>query len=74
MIILLLQLTWGDFVLAGMLDYLKVMMRMPDLELKYPAVKKVFDNVYTIPQIKAYAEAAVPSPFWDDKEWKKFLV
>lgn len=55
------QLTWGDFVLAGMFDYLKHMLRMPDLEEKYPAIKKVRDNVYAIPKVKAYAESS-PSP------------
>lgn len=57
------QLTWGDFVLAGMVDYLKLMLRMPDLEEKYPAIKKVRDNVYSIPKVKAYAEAAPPNDY-----------
>nr|WOZ07764.1 glutathione S-transferase GSTs9 [Agrotis ipsilon] len=48
------KLTWGDFVLAGMLDYLKMMMRMPDLEKKYPAFQKVVDNVYAIPKVQEY--------------------
>ncbi|CAB3234381.1 unnamed protein product [Arctia plantaginis] len=52
------KLTWGDFVLAGMIDYLKFMMRMPGLEEKYPALKKVRANVYSIPKVKAYADAA----------------
>lgn len=56
-----LQLTWGDFVFAGMFDYLKMMLRMPDLEKKYPVFQQVIDNVYSIPKVKAYADAAPPS-------------
>ncbi|GBP56318.1 Glutathione S-transferase 2 [Eumeta japonica] len=52
------KLTWGDFVLTGMLDYVKVMMRMPDLEEKYVNIKKVADNVVAIPQVKAYVDKA----------------
>ncbi|KAL4714893.1 hypothetical protein ACJJTC_012565 [Scirpophaga incertulas] len=48
------KLTWGDFILAGMYDYLKVMLRMPDLDTKYPNLKKVVDNVYALPQLKNY--------------------
>ncbi|KAJ8712543.1 hypothetical protein PYW07_005385 [Mythimna separata] len=57
------KLTWGDFVLAGMFDYLKKMLRMPDLEKKYPAFQKVIDNVYSIPKVKAYADAAPATDF-----------
>ncbi|XP_021186026.3 glutathione S-transferase 2 [Helicoverpa armigera] len=57
------KLTWGDFVFAGMLDYLKKMLRMPDLEKQYPAFKQVVDNVYSIPKVKAYADAAPETPF-----------
>nr|WAQ67852.1 glutathione S-transferase [Hyphantria cunea] len=55
------KLTWGDFVLGSMVDYLKLMFRMPDIEEKYPALKKVRDNVYSIPKVKAYADAAPPT-------------
>ncbi|XP_049702481.2 glutathione S-transferase 2 [Helicoverpa armigera] len=57
------KLTWGDFVFAGMLDYLKRMLRMPDLEEKYPAFKQVVKNVYSIPKVKAYADAAPETVF-----------
>lgn len=46
-----------------MVDYLKLMLRMPDLEEKYPAIKKIRDNVYSIPKVKAYAEAAPPNDY-----------
>ncbi|KAJ8712536.1 hypothetical protein PYW07_005378 [Mythimna separata] len=55
------KLTWGDFVLAGVFDYLKMMLRIPDLEKKYPAFQKVIDNVYSIPKVKAYADNAPPT-------------
>ncbi|CAH2246219.1 jg3690 [Pararge aegeria aegeria] len=48
------KLTWGDFVFAGVFDYLKVMLRMPDLEQRYPSFKQVIDNVYAVPTVKAY--------------------
>ncbi|KAL4714873.1 hypothetical protein ACJJTC_012545 [Scirpophaga incertulas] len=48
------KLTWGDFVFAGMYDYLKVRLHMPDLDTKYPNLKKVVDNVYGLPQLKNY--------------------
>uniref|UniRef100_A0A2A4J778 glutathione transferase n=1 Tax=Heliothis virescens TaxID=7102 RepID=A0A2A4J778_HELVI len=57
------KLTWGDFAVAGMLDYLKNLLRMPDLEEKYPIFKQVVKNVYSIPQVKAYADAAPFTPF-----------
>lgn len=44
-----------------MFDYLKMMLRMPDLEKKYPVFQQVIDNVYSIPKVKAYADAAPPS-------------
>ena len=46
-----------------MFDYLKKMLRMPDLEKKYPAFQKVIDNVYSIPKVKAYADAAPATEF-----------
>nr|UQQ66584.1 glutathione S-transferase sigma 7 [Conogethes punctiferalis] len=52
------KLTWGDFVLAGMFDYLKDMMQDQSLDQKYPALKKVADNVYSLPQLQAYLAQA----------------
>nr|WOZ07763.1 glutathione S-transferase GSTs8 [Agrotis ipsilon] len=52
------KLTWADFMLAGTFDYLKNLVRIPDLAKKYPAFQKVIDNVYSFPQVKAYADAA----------------
>lgn len=57
------KLTWGDFVFAGMLDYLKAMLQMPDLTQKYPAFQKIVDTVYSIPKVKAFADAAPPSAY-----------
>ncbi|XP_075980036.1 glutathione S-transferase 2-like [Anticarsia gemmatalis] len=59
------KLTWGDFIFAGMFDYL---MRaifdepVPDVSAKYPAFKQVLDHVYSIPRVKAYADAAPTNP------------
>ncbi|KAJ0174441.1 hypothetical protein K1T71_009549 [Dendrolimus kikuchii] len=50
------KLSWGDFVLTGMLDYLKAMMQVPDLEEQFPAFKKLSNNVLTIPNVKAYCD------------------
>ncbi|XP_046969313.1 glutathione S-transferase 2-like [Vanessa cardui] len=50
------KLTWADFVFAGMFDYLKAMLRMPDLEQKYPSFKQVIDAVYANPKVKAYSD------------------
>ncbi|CAH0694779.1 unnamed protein product [Spodoptera exigua] len=57
------KLTWGDFVFAGMFDYIKNLLVVPDLEKKYPAFQKVVDNVYSIPKVKAYADAVGPTEF-----------
>ncbi|KAH9640314.1 hypothetical protein HF086_001666 [Spodoptera exigua] len=57
------KLTWGDFVFAGMFDYLKHLLVVPDLEKKYPAFQKVVDNVYSIPKVKTYADAVGPTEF-----------
>lgn len=59
--ILSFQLTWGDFAFAGVFDYLKTMLQIPDLEEKYPAFKKVINAVYSIPKVKAYADKAPAS-------------
>lgn len=56
-----------------MVDYLKLMFRMPDIEEKYPALKKVRDNVYSIPKVKAYADTAPPTKHWDDKKRERNL-
>ncbi|CAB3230546.1 unnamed protein product [Arctia plantaginis] len=55
------KLTWGDFLFAGIYDFLKVLLQKPDLDKKYPAFKQVVDNVYSIPKVKAFADAAPPS-------------
>ncbi|CAB3234383.1 unnamed protein product [Arctia plantaginis] len=57
------KLTWGDFVFASTFDALKAVLRMPNLEKEYPAFQQVVDNVYSIPQVKAFADAAPKSPF-----------
>nr|WOZ07759.1 glutathione S-transferase GSTs4 [Agrotis ipsilon] len=52
------KLTWADFALTGTMLFLKMITRMPDLEKKHPAFQRVIDNVYAIPQIRAYLEKA----------------
>ncbi|CAH2093200.1 unnamed protein product [Euphydryas editha] len=52
------KLTWADFMFAGMFNYLKFMLRIPDLEKKYPSFQQVIDAVYTIPQVKTYSDNA----------------
>ncbi|XP_075980038.1 glutathione S-transferase 2-like [Anticarsia gemmatalis] len=56
------KLNWGDFIFAGFVYYLKGMMQMPDLLEQYPAFQQVVDHVYSIPQVKAYADAAPTNP------------
>lgn len=58
-----LQLTWGDFVIAGTFDYFKAALRIPDLEKEYPAFQQLLDNVYSDPKVKAYADAAPKSTY-----------
>ncbi|CAH2093201.1 unnamed protein product [Euphydryas editha] len=55
------KLTWADFVFAGMFDYLKSMLRIPDLEKKYPSFQQVIDSVYAVPKLKAYRDNAPKS-------------
>ncbi|CAH0694777.1 unnamed protein product [Spodoptera exigua] len=57
------KLTWGDFVFAGMFEYIKNLLVIPDLEKKYPVFQKVVDNVYSIPKVKTYADAVGPTEF-----------
>ncbi|KAM3957902.1 glutathione S-transferase 2-like isoform 2-T2 [Aphomia sociella] len=57
------KLTWGDFVFAGMYDYLKMMLQTPDLDAKYPSFKKLTDTVLSLPKVKEYVAAAPPSDF-----------
>lgn len=58
-----LQLTWADFVFAGAFDYMKVMLKMPNLEEKYPSFQKVIDAVYSIPKVKVYSDNAPDTEF-----------
>ncbi|XP_045451456.1 glutathione S-transferase 2-like [Melitaea cinxia] len=52
------KLTWVDFMFASMNSYLKFMLRIPDLDKKYPSFQQVIDNVYSIPQVKTYSDNA----------------
>lgn len=56
------KLTWADFVFTGVYDYLKTMLQMPDLDKKYPAFKKLYDTVLSLPRVKEYNAAAYPHP------------
>ncbi|XP_052755102.1 glutathione S-transferase 2-like [Galleria mellonella] len=55
------KLTWGDFVFAGMYDYLKAMLQSPDLDTKYPSFKKLQDTVLSLPKVREYVAAAPPT-------------
>ncbi|KAJ2940405.1 hypothetical protein O0L34_g84 [Tuta absoluta] len=55
------KLTWGDFVFAGMYDYLRMMLQMPDLDAKYPSFKKLQNNVLNLPKVKEYVAKAPKS-------------
>nr|AIZ46905.1 glutathione S-transferase sigma 5 [Cnaphalocrocis medinalis] len=52
------KLTWGDFVFAGMYDYLKAMLASDDIDQRYPALKRVAEHVYALPQLQAYLAKA----------------
>ncbi|XP_038222387.1 glutathione S-transferase 2-like [Zerene cesonia] len=52
------KLTWGDFVFAGVFDYLKLMLELPELEKQYPSFQKVIDSVYSVPKVKAFSDLA----------------
>ncbi|XP_023950273.1 glutathione S-transferase 2 [Bicyclus anynana] len=57
------KLTWADFVFAGLFDYLKTMLQMPDLEKTYPSFKQLIDNVLSVPKVKAYVDSAPETSF-----------
>nr|P46429.1 RecName: Full=Glutathione S-transferase 2; AltName: Full=GST class-sigma [Manduca sexta]AAA92881.1 glutathione S-transferase [Manduca sexta] len=57
------RLTWADFVFVGMFDYLKKMLRMPDLEEQYPIFKKPIETVLSNPKLKAYLDSAPKKEF-----------
>ncbi|XP_068617890.1 glutathione S-transferase 2-like [Battus philenor] len=52
------KLTWADFVFAGLYDTLKVIMSIPEMDVKYPSFKKLRDTVYALPKVKEYSENA----------------
>ncbi|XP_038222282.1 glutathione S-transferase 2-like isoform X3 [Zerene cesonia] len=57
------KLTWADFIFAGLFDYFKLILRVPDLEKQYPSFQQVVDAVYTIPNVKAFSEKAPKCDF-----------
>ncbi|XP_063365360.1 glutathione S-transferase 2-like isoform X2 [Cydia amplana] len=57
------KLTWGDFVFAGVYAYLKAMLQAPDLDERFPAFKKLEQTVYSLPKVKAFADAAPKTDF-----------
>ncbi|XP_072944772.1 glutathione S-transferase 2-like [Epargyreus clarus] len=57
------RLTWGDFVIAGVYDALKRILQMPDLDEKYPNIKRIYENVTAINKVKAYIEASPKTEF-----------
>ncbi|XP_045522898.1 glutathione S-transferase 2-like [Pieris brassicae] len=55
------KLSWGDFVIAGVYDALKNMLfQMPDMDEKFPHIKKLKDNVVSLPKVKEYVATASP--------------
>ncbi|XP_026318447.1 glutathione S-transferase 2-like [Hyposmocoma kahamanoa] len=57
------KLTWGDFVFTGVYDYFKMMMRMPDLDTKYPVFKELNDKVLALPRVKEFVAKAPISDY-----------
>nr|ASN63949.1 glutathione S-transferase sigma 3 [Spodoptera exigua] len=57
------KLSWADFYFAGVFDSLKTILRIPDLGKRFPVFQKVVDHVYSIPKVKAYADAVGPTEF-----------
>lgn len=49
------KLTWADFYLAGILDYLNYMTKT-NLTEKYPNLQKVIENVTSLDAVKAWIE------------------
>uniref|UniRef100_A0A6M2DF29 glutathione transferase n=1 Tax=Xenopsylla cheopis TaxID=163159 RepID=A0A6M2DF29_XENCH len=47
------KLTWADFALAGMIDYMSAMARM-DLLAKHSSLKLVVDNVLALPKVREW--------------------
>ncbi|CAK1587227.1 unnamed protein product [Parnassius mnemosyne] len=58
------KLTWADFVFAGVYDYVKTMLQMPDLDEKYPSFKKLKESVVTLPKVKEFC-ANEPKTMYD---------
>ncbi|VVC88622.1 unnamed protein product [Leptidea sinapis] len=52
------NLTWGDFVIAGMYDCFKMILKMPDLDEKYQNIKRIKNTVLSIPKVKEFCDAA----------------
>ncbi|CAG4951728.1 unnamed protein product [Colias eurytheme] len=52
------KLTWGDFVFAGVFNYLKMMLELPELEKQYPSFQQVINAVYSVPKVKAFSDLA----------------
>lgn len=57
------KLTWADFFFAGVVDYLKFMMRMDDLYTKYPSFKQLTDSVYGLPKVKEFSQKSPACDF-----------
>ncbi|XP_046969310.1 glutathione S-transferase 2-like [Vanessa cardui] len=57
------KLTWADFVFAGMYDAFKFLLKVPDIDEKYPSFKKVQEKVLAIPKVKAFCDKAPKSDY-----------
>ncbi|XP_053611162.1 glutathione S-transferase 2 [Plodia interpunctella] len=52
------KLTWGDFIFAGIYEYLKVMLQAPDLDEKFPSLRALEQAVLNLPKVKEYVAKA----------------
>ncbi|XP_050347838.1 glutathione S-transferase 2-like isoform X2 [Nymphalis io] len=57
------KLTWADFVFAGMYDCFKFILKISDIDVKYPSFKKLQDKVLAIPKVKAFCDKAPKADF-----------
>ncbi|XP_041982520.1 glutathione S-transferase 1-like [Aricia agestis] len=50
------RLTWADFYVGGMIDGFKMLTQMPDIDEKYPGLKKSLEVLESNPKVKAFIE------------------
>ncbi|CAH2044172.1 unnamed protein product, partial [Iphiclides podalirius] len=57
------KLTWADFLFAGMYDCLKMVLKLPDLDVRYPSFKNLHRRVLSLPGVDEYCKKAPHSEF-----------